>query len=230
MKNNKEKVEENDNVNENILIEKIMEPNNYKNKYNRLELIYETKEDNEKINIIGGFFYCFAKSYIMLCDPEKKQLISDSVYTFAYKGEHKIILIVSEYFKNFNGMFHKCNNLKSITGYLDASHVQNFGCMFMECNNLTNIDFLKEWDVSEGTNFNSMFSQCFNLDNIDALKDWNVSEGTNFSFMFYSCKNLTDVDALKNWNVSKGTDFKGMFKNCDKLNEDTIPSNLKGEI
>lgn len=88
--------------------------------YNTLELIYETKEDNAKINIIGGFFYDFAKSYITLLDPEKNQPIFDFVYTFDSKGEHKIILIVRENIKNFNGMFHKCNNLKNITGHLDV--------------------------------------------------------------------------------------------------------------
>ena len=221
-----DETEENEYFDDLILIQKIIEPN-LNNGYNRLELTYETKEDNEKINLIGGFFYFFAKKYLMICDPEKKRLISDYVYTFDSKGEHQIIIIVSELFKNFNGMFHRCYNLKSIKGHLDTSHVADFGCMFMECNNLTNIDFVKDWDVSAGENFNSMFSQCFNLTNIDTLKNWNVSKGTNFSYMFYACKNLTEVDSLKNWNISKGTNFEGMFKNCDKLNMDKIPPNLK---
>ena len=47
-----------------------------------------------------------------------------------------------------------------------------------------------------------MFYRCNSLSNINPLKNWNVSNGNKFLKMFAEC-GLSNINAIKNWKISK---------------------------
>ena len=49
-----------------------------------------------------------------------------------------------------------------------------------------------------------MFKGCSSLSDINAIKNWDVSNGNNFGGMLDGCSTLSEINALKNWNVSNG--------------------------
>ena len=67
---------------------------------------------------------------------------------------------------------------------------------------------------NELTNLSEMFKKCNLLSNIEGLKNLNVSKCTNFKEMFSNCESLTDIKPLENWNVSNCTNFSNMFRFC----------------
>jgi surface protein len=49
---------------------------------------------------------------------------------------------------------------------------------------LTNLDGLKNWDVSNGIDFMNMFSGCSSFQNVDGLINWNVSKVKSLGLRF----------------------------------------------
>ena len=57
---------------------------------------------------------------------------------------------------------------------------------------LTDINFLRNWKVSNGIDFGRMFSNS-SLKDTKALENWDLSNCKNFSGMFNHCLYLSDI-------------------------------------
>jgi len=86
--------------------------------------------------------------------------------------------------ETFFGMFSGCHKLADIKA-LENWNVTNcldFTEMFEECYKLENIEPLNNWKVLNKANFSGMFYEC-NLSNLNSLKNWNISEKTKENMM-----------------------------------------------
>ena len=192
----------------------------FKDKYNKIILIYEKKSDyNEANNIFGSKFVENNKDKIeLIINGEKNELISE------YKlkeGENKLEIIIKNKITNLEYMFYNCISLKNIEGlkFLDTKEIKNFSYMFSGCESLSDIKGLENWNVSNGNNFSYMFIGCKSLSDIKGLENWNVSNVNNFSYMLRNCESLSEIKVLENWNVLNGDNFSYMFEGCKSLSD-----------
>ena len=81
--------------------------------------------------------------------------------------------------------------------------------------NITNLDELKDWNVSQISNMSYIFKDCKNLVDISGICDWDVSNIISMNFMFFSCNSLDDVSDINSWNIGNVTDMSYMFFGCD---------------
>lgn len=91
--------------------------------------------------------------------------------------------------------------------------------LFNECKKLTNVDWVRDIDPSKFKN--RTFVQTFQntqISDINFLKDWDVSGITNFSSMFKGTK-ITDITPLQNWNMSSATNIRSMFQGATLLED-----------
>ena len=149
---------------------------------------------------------------------------------YSLKNIEELKYLNTKYVEDFSNLFncysknnfHDYNNSLDSKKYIllsdinplknwDVSKGINFDSMFRNCKSLSNINALENWDISKCENFSNMFCGCKSLKNINSLKNWNVSKGKNFSFMFIWCVLLSDIKSLKNWNTLNGKNFHGMF-------------------
>ena len=191
-----------------------------------LKLIYDNGDNSlfipNSTKIFGKTFVENNKDNIQLVIDNKKLPLVEK-YELK-EGKNTIQMIILNKLTNLEYMFFRCKSLVNIDlSNIDAlknwnvSNGINFRNMFAFCKHISNIDALKNWNVSNGKHFAGMLGRCESLSNIDALKNWNVSNGINFVAMFGFCKNISNIDALKNWNVSKGKHFSMMFFECESL-------------
>ena len=86
--------------------------------------------------------------------------------------------------------------------------------MFYNCTNLEYID-LSCFDSKKVNNMTSMFFGCSNLVNID-FSSFNTENVTNMDWMFSDCKNLKNVD-LSSFNTKNVINMDGLFYGCNNL-------------
>lgn len=91
--------------------------------------------------------------------------------------------------------------------------------LFNECKKLTNVDWIKDIDPSKfaARTFIQTF-QNTQISDINFLKDWDVSGITDFSSMFKGTK-ITDIAPLQNWDMSSATNIRSMFQDATLLEE-----------
>jgi len=204
--------------------------NDEKMKYkNEINLIYFSEEEEDK-DIFGEEFVHKNKHNIELKINGIKNCLIDKCRL--KKGDNIITLILKKDLTDLSYMLTKCYSLKNIEElkFLNTSNVKNFSYMFSESKEnesnldnskkqymLSDINPLKNWNVSKGISFESMFNKYRNLSDIKALENWDVSNCENFSNMFSSCNSLSNINPLKYWNVSKGKNFSGIFSWCRLL-------------
>lgn len=131
-------------------------------------------------------------------------------------------------------LFFGCYNLSDIDGLhaydgtngVDTSNVHSMAFMFTSCSSLTNLDALKDWDLTkvtgtkgetDGYGLGYMFHGCSSLTDIKGLADWDVSNVKRFQDMFCLCNSLKSTAQIKNWNTSAAEDMQGMFYECSNL-------------
>ena len=130
------------------------------------------------------------------------------------KREFTMKIIFREPITNFEHMFNGCNlpsNLEELKN-IDISSATNLSYMFY--NFISDISFAKNWDVSKVENFCCMFARNLNFD-LSGLANWNFSNGKDLSGMFSGNFNMKNYYAISNWNVSNCIDFSYMFNKCE---------------
>ena len=116
--------------------------------------------------------------------------------------------------------FKECASLEEADlSDLDAGLVTGASSMFAGCVSLKSdrVHFTKD-TLKNVTNVSWMFSRCSSLTNVDFLKDWDMSQKGSFEGMFYSCAGLTKVD-FKGYEFEKVSSFKKLFNGCTNLTE-----------
>ena len=115
------------------------------------------------------------------------------------------------------------SNLEPIKDW-DVSKVTNMRHMFRQTTALRNIDDLAKWDTSSVTDMTCMFEETAALENIDGALNWNVSNVTSMAYMFNTATALTNINGALNWNVKKVRTFDSMFYKASSL------TNIDGAI
>ena len=142
----------------------------YKNENNKciptyaIKGIYQTKTDNEQINLIG-----FIPDFPVQMIIDGKSVESTKSYTFPKKGEHTV-LINSNFTKLISAkrLFYKITSLTKIefTPLFDTKNVKDMKSMFYECSELTSID-LSHLNTKNVVNMELMFAGCRKLKKIN---------------------------------------------------------------
>jgi surface protein len=132
--------------------------------------------------------------------------------------------------KSFSHTFYLCRNLQKVTATsspnMDSS-LTSVESLFNR-SGVTDINFVRQWDVSNVTNFRSMFDnlQLGTLGASADLSGWDVSSAVTMRYMFYG--NTFGVAKrsmnLSNWNMPNLTDAREMFS----LNRSLAELNITG--
>ena len=87
--------------------------------------------------------------------------------------------------------------------------------MFVRFKNLTNIDFIREFDMTEVTNMSSMFDSMGSMESLD-LSFFDTKNVTKMSYMFSNSQKLSSIN-LGGFKTSNVTDMNGMFSGLSKM-------------
>ena len=122
-------------------------------------------------------------------------------------------------------IFANCPRLDySCVKNLNVKGIKNL-CGAFSHNTFTDLNFLSNWDMSECEDIAGMFLYCRHLTNMDGIKNWNVSSLKNnfnsailgINNLFRYCTSLTDID-LSNWTLGKDLIWVNeIFQDCYKL-------------
>lgn len=134
--------------------------------------------------------------------------------TFSYDDEeYEMVMYNPNLFeilkyRNYLSYIGKSNKPTQPVGLTD------YFCMFANRKDLIDLD-LSHWDMSEAKSIEGMLAIC-SFKNINFLKDWDVSNVTNMKILFAYCDKLEDISGLKDWNINS-PNTNGMFYQCDSL-------------
>ena len=103
-------------------------------------------------------------------------------------------------------MFQDCGRLLNINGVKnwDTSNVTNMQEMFARC--LKSVNVCDDTNVNcllSGSHVSGAPNFVSSVSNLDAVKNWDVSKVSKMGGMFAGSDTLTDISALKNWTFNK---------------------------
>ena len=87
--------------------------------------------------------------------------------------------------------------------------------MFVRFKNLTDIDFIREFDMTEVTDMSNMFDSMGSMESLD-LSFFDTKNVTKMSYMFLNSQKLSSIN-LGGFKTSNVTDMKGMFSNLSRM-------------
>lgn len=143
--------------------------------------------------------------------------------TSLYKNDPEYLKIVeikawgNMIIKSFYETFFQCRNLQKVTATSSPNIDPSVTSVFSLFNRsgVADINFVRQWDVSNVTDFRSMFD---NLDGVTFgasadLSGWDVSSAVTMTYMFYgNTFGLTQTSMnLSNWNMPNLTNASNMF-------------------
>ena len=212
-------------------LNKIIECNNIKDKFNNIFNIY-TKMNIDEINIIykvtNKEVKLFNESFIKknknnckLIINEKEQELKEK-YNFGLfsskKDTLKVILKGITNIINAADMFDNCKSLLSLPDIdkWDTSNITNMAWMFSNCS-LLSLPNISKWNISNVTNMNHMFYGCSLLESLPDISEWNTSNVKDMSHLFRNCKKLSSLPDISKWNTSNVTNISYMFYGCSAL-------------
>ena len=212
-------------------LNKIIECNNIKDKFNNIFNIY-TKMNIDEINIIykvtNKEVKLFNESFIKknknnckLIINEKEQELKEK-YNFGLfsskKDTLKVILKGITNIINAADMFDNCKSLLSLPDIdkWDTSNITNMAWMFSNCS-LLSLPNISKWNISNVTNMNHMFYGCSLLESLPDISEWDTSNVKDMSHLFRNCKKLSSLPDISKWNTSNVTNISYMFYGCSAL-------------
>ena len=212
-------------------LNKIIECNNIKDKFNNIFNIY-TKMNIDEINIIykvtNKEVKLFNESFIKknknnckLIINEKEQELKEK-YNFGLfsskKDTLKIKLKGITNIINAADMFDNCKSLLSLPDIdkWDTSNITNMAWMFSNCS-LLSLPNISKWKISNVTNMNHMFYGCSLLESLPDISEWDTSNVKDMSHLFRNCKKLSSLPDISKWNTSNVTNISYMFYGCSAL-------------
>ena len=87
--------------------------------------------------------------------------------------------------------------------------------MFVRFKNLTDIDFIREFDMTEVTDMSNMFDSMGSMESLD-LSNFNTSKVTDMDSMFAYMPGLTNIN-LSSFNTENVEDMSDMFRDSNNL-------------
>ena len=212
-------------------LNKIIECNNIKDKFNNIFNIY-TKMNIDEINIIykvtnkevklfNESFVKNNKNNCKLIIKEKEQELKEK-YNFGLfsskKDTLKVILKGITNIINAADMFDNCKSLLSLPDIdkWDTSNITNMAWMFSNCS-LLSLPNISKWNISNVTNMNHMFYGCSLLESLPDISEWDTSNVKDMSHLFRNCKKLSSLPDISKWNTSNVTNISYMFYGCSAL-------------
>ena len=212
-------------------LNKIIECNNIKDKFNNIFNIY-TKMNIDEINIIykvtnkevklfNESFVKKNKNNCKLIINEKEQELKEK-YNFGLfsskKDTLKIKLKGITNIINAADMFDNCKSLLSLPDIdkWDTSNITNMAWMFSNCS-LLSLPNISKWNISNVTNMNHMFYGCSLLESLPDISEWDTSNVKDMSHLFRNCKKLSSLPDISKWNTSNVTNISYMFYGCSAL-------------
>ena len=100
----------------------------------------------------------------------------------------------------------------------DVSSVETMRGMFWGMNNLSDLSGLSDWETTSLVDAAQMF-EMNSFTNVDALAGWDMSHVTNIKYTFFYVETLQNVDGLSGWDVSNVEDMGGVFTGCTGLTD-----------
>ena len=212
-------------------LNKIIECNNIKDKFNNIFNIY-TKMNIDEINIIykvtnkevklfNESFVKKNKNNCKLIINEKEQELKEK-YNFGLfsskKDTLKVILKGITNIINAADMFDNCKSLLALPDIYkwDTSNITNMAWMFSNCS-LLSLPNISKWNISNVTNMNHMFYGCSLLESLPDISEWDTSNVKDMSHLFRNCKKLSSLPDISKWNTSNVTNISYMFYGCSAL-------------
>ena len=212
-------------------LNKIIECNNIKDKFNNIFNIY-TKMNIDEINIIykvtNKEVKLFNESFIKknknnckLIINEKEQELKEK-YNFGLfsskKDTLKVILKGITNIINAADMFDNCKSLLALPDIYkwDTSNITNMAWMFSNCS-LLSLPNISKWNISNVVNTNHMFYGCSLLESLPDISEWDTSNVKDMSHLFRNCKKLSSLPDISKWNTSNVTNISYMFYGCSAL-------------
>jgi surface protein len=182
--------------------------------------------DMRELASVGGFFYGS-----FLPSPEAMSVVShwdvsglsswsgafnnSSNYGYYFTDEYWPAV---EYWKipetvSLNGAFSRNSALTNLDGLKnwDVSNISNFRSVFEGMSNLTDISGISGWNMSNATDISYLFAGSGNIQSLEPLRRWNVSNVTNMSAFLAGNAKIVDLSPLANWNVGNVTNFNWAF-------------------
>lgn len=172
-----------------------------------------------------------APIYEIVFDIKTKSRTSFSEIFKGYKGEYLpgVEKLDTSKVKIFKSTFADCTELTELDlSAWDISSAENVERMFQETPKLTKLD-VSTWKLPETLKSTYyMFYKC-GLNNMDFLKNWDISNITKMDSMFGFCPNLKSLD-LSSWDVGNVIGFGNFCSFCDVLEDFKAPKNIKASI
>lgn len=161
-------------------------------------LQYPTKLNVANNGFAGSMpFTNFGK--LTKCIIRNNKHLSSQVFQNCNKLEY-VDISGSTIVEQTSSMFNNCHSLTTIKAdNVKFDNVIRVEYMFNNAP-ISDINFLKDLDVSGITNFSSMFRGT-KITDITPLQNWDMSSATNLSAMFASATLLEDFNPIAGWNV-----------------------------
>ena len=144
------------------------EKENKGNKNKKFVLKYMVEKENTKTELFSSNFIANnkGKCYLII-DGNESELNQN--YVFSQKGEHIVILVLTDDNINFTKMFSTYSY-----SHFSGSFSSDYNSYLVDISGLGNLDVSKCKDLC------GMFNGRNNIKNFDCLKNWNVSNCLNF--------------------------------------------------
>ena len=179
---------------------------NYFDGTNSIEIIYQIKDNQQNLKLFGDNF---VKNNINNCkiiiDGNEYELCNNiNIADFKY-DDSKIFKI-------------QLTGIKNIT---DMSY------MFHKCNNLLSVSHLSEINTSKIISMRSMFESCLLLETVEGISDWDIRNVTSIRGFFFNCQSLKIISNISNWDTGNVFEMKDMFWSCSRLKPSYLPNVTK---
>ena len=195
------------------------------NKLNQITIIYQIKQDEEKIQLFGSHFVqnnennCY-----LLIDGQRQELCTYLKLNQHHKEKNtlEIKLIESKSITNLSNMFHSERYYSSLKSVRDISDwetkiIFDMSEMFDGCESLKSLPDISKWNTKKVTNMSGMFYNCESLKSLPDISKWDTKKVTNMSKMFLGCKSLISLPDISKWDTKKVNDMSNMFCSCESL-------------
>ena len=175
---------------------------NYFDGTNSIDIFYKINDNQKKLKLFGDKF---VKNNINKC----KIIIDGKEYELCNE------LNIGKFKIDDNKLFKiQLIGIKSIT---DMSY------MFHKCENLFSVSHLSQINTSKIVSMRSLFESCSLLEAVEGISDWDIRNVTNIRGMFFNCQSLTKISNITNWDTSNVLEMKDLFWSCSKLNPTYLP-------